>query len=132
MRTTLAKTFADYRTRDEHPLWTLSGALVFYQAVVEPAHASGWLLSLYGSVVASPDGAGQDLDLIACPWRSDADETGLIVALITAAGPIEIADRYHGILGTVGIGGMLQDGRLLDIQIRRPTDALKEREAGFC
>jgi hypothetical protein len=101
-------------TGEKRMNWTLAEAAAFVAELSQWAKAEGYLLAIYGSVLA---GNGRDLDLIAVPWR-----IGTTGALFVDA----LAARVHGQILEQGPGLLAQDSatirigaRIVDIQVRR-------------
>ncbi len=73
-------------------------------------HGAGYLLAIYGSVVA--DGCGKDIDFIAVPWRPSPTPPDL---LVTSMG-FEF-EPYYGIMNTCAV--LLHiNGFVVDVQFR--------------
>jgi hypothetical protein len=95
--------------------WTLDRALSFFRSITQPFQKAGWLVSLYGSVLIQ--GHGRDLDLIAVPWRPDANVMEAVDIIRNLYGAT-IEDDKEGIMGRSAIALKLMDESVVDIQFR--------------
>lgn len=74
---------------------TLEQALVRYRLLLPVAERSGYLLSIYGSVLT---GQGRDLDLIAVPFRERVSPDTLVRLISESVGESWV-QRYDSVLG---------------------------------
>jgi hypothetical protein len=101
--------------------WKLSEAGPLVRELEERvAHAEGFMLGIYGSTL---EGSGADLDVLAVPWRPGTSPAHLLAALAGYLGA-KTGPAYVGQIGTYSAVLTLEDGRLLDVQVRpAPRDA---------
>lgn len=97
--------------------WTLDAARQAWGMLDPIAHRAGYTLAIYGSVLR---GRGNDLDLLAVPWRPDTDPVDLRDRLVEhlALNPTALEGRYEGLMGTQCFVLQLKNGRVIDLQVR--------------
>ena len=101
------------------PVWTFQQAMELMDSLAGVFSKHGYLLAVYGSVVAR--GKGNDLDLIAVPTELPNDVTppeqmDPIMCQIIQAKPD--GGPRKGVLRTWSRAYILEDGRLIDMQYR--------------
>jgi hypothetical protein len=109
------------------PGWTLEEAQRLYRRLAPICHRSGYLLALCGLTLA--EGQGQDLDLIAVPWRFNTSARECAEAICSGLGAETYGEPYYGSMGTSAYFIRLKDGRLLDIQFREEGPRLRQAAA---
>jgi len=86
-----------------------------FEAIDRDFKWHGWLLALYGSTVI---GKGQDVDLIAVPWRPHASVSGAIADLLLRLKAEQCGEVYRGEMETESYCFKTRDGILIDLQFR--------------
>lgn len=103
--------------------WNHGTALAAVDSMTRVAKNAGYLLGWYGSTTT---GWGRDLDLLAVPWRPDADPRDLVrrlhmELLLSHVGPI-----YYGAMGTMTFSLVTPEGRPVDLQVREVPQHYRE------
>ena len=81
-------------------------------------HQAGYLLGLYGSCLTAT--AGNDIDLLAAPWRNHADMEQLDLALRRKGWNREVAQDYRGLMADTRVYRRYTD--VLDVRFARVRD----------
>jgi hypothetical protein len=108
---------------NDAPQWTIEQAMQALSQLHQAFLDNGYALALHGSV--SRNGAGNDLDLIAVPMELSVpppEQMEQIMCTLLGATPLPEEPR-HGLLRTWARPCILNDGRQIDIEYRRPLPA---------
>lgn len=96
--------------------WRLLEAIAVLVTLQEPAKEAGYLLSMYGSTLTH--GTGNDLDLVAFPWRFGVQPADLYSVMVIHGGCVPVGVPYRGAMETEAQGFQRFDGRVIDLQVR--------------
>jgi hypothetical protein len=110
------------------PEWTIESAMEALSLLHQAFHKNGYALTLHGSV--SRNGTGNDLDLIAVPMElsvSPPEEMEQVMCRLLGATPLP-EEPIHGLLRTWARPCILNDGRQIDIEYRRPLPVDRQNE----
>jgi hypothetical protein len=113
---------------DDAPQWSIEQAMHTLSLLHEAFRDNGYALTLHGSV--SRNGRGNDLDLIAVPMEvavTPPEQMEQLMCKLLGANPLPDEPR-HGLLRTWARACIMEDGRQVDVEYRRPLPADRQTE----
>lgn len=107
--------------------WNLSEALGMYRKLSGVFYQTGYTLVLYGSAV-SRHGPANDLDLMAIPWRPNANPPAWVFDQVCAQFKLspDVGKPYLGVMRTWSKTAKDRQGRVLDFCFHRSDVTLEE------